>query len=190
MKVHAPGTLQLPASVLTIGALDGVHKGHQSLVRKAKERAAELRVPFVIYTFDPPPKVFFKGCRLLTTLEEKLKRLKILGAEHVIAASFDETFASKEESVFIEELKAINPIEVWEGQNFLFGKNRKGDIEALRRHFKVEIFGSIYCEEGVMISSSRIRSLMDAGDHSQAERLLGWRMTRAHSPNSHLTKLQ
>lgn len=189
MNVHAPGTLQLPASVLTIGALDGVHKGHQSLVRKAKERAAELKVPFVIYTFDPPPKVFFKGCRLLTTLEEKLKRLKILGAEHVIVAAFDDAFASKEESVFIEDLKTVNPMEIWEGPNFLFGKNRRGDLDALRCHFNVEIFDSMYCEEGVMISSSRIRTLLEIGDYAQAERLLGWRMTIAHSPNTSLTKL-
>lgn len=188
MNVHAPGTLQLPASVLTIGALDGIHKGHQSLVRKAKERAAELKVPFVVYTFNPPPKVFFKKCLLLTTLEEKLKRLKILGAEHVIVAAFDDVFAIKEESVFIEELKTVNPIEIWEGPNFLFGKNRKGDIEALRRHFNVEIFDSMYCEEGVIISSSRIRTLLEIGDYSQAERLLGWRLTITHSSNSSLTK--
>ncbi|MGG3625281.1 FAD synthetase family protein [Bacillus gobiensis] len=188
MKVHAPGTLQLPASVLTIGALDGVHKGHQSLVRKAKERASELKVPFVIYTFDPPPKVFFKGSSLLTTLEEKLKRLKILGAEHVIVATFDDAFASKDESVFINDLKTVNPIEIWEGPNFLFGKNRKGDLDALRRHFKVKIFDSMQCEEGVIISSSRIRTLLEIGDYTQAERLLGWRMTIAQSPNSNLTR--
>lgn len=173
MEIHTPGTLKLPVSVLTIGALDGIHRGHQALLLKAKERAEKLGVPFVVYTFDPPPKVFFKGCRQLMSVEEKLRRLDMLGADYVIVGSFDEAFTKKEVSEFITELKELNPIEIWEGPNFLFGKDRKGTIEVLRHYFKVEVLHPLTCEQGEMISSSRIRGLLELENYQQAEQLLG-----------------
>ncbi|MCD1163865.1 FAD synthetase family protein [Peribacillus frigoritolerans] len=173
MEIHTQDTLQLSASVLSIGALDGIHRGHQALLLKAKERAEKLGVPFVVYTFDPPPKVFFKGCPLLMSVEEKLQRLEMLGADHVIVGSFDEAFTKKEVPVFIEELKEMNPIEIWEGPNFLFGKNREGTIEVLRRYFKVEVLQPLTCEQGEMISSSRIRKLLQQGNYPQVKKLLG-----------------
>ncbi|WP_251033792.1 hypothetical protein [Bacillus sp. ISL-75] len=60
MRVLKDKTLKLTASVLTIGALDGVHKGHQTLIIGAKMRARKFNVPLVVYTFDPPPQVYFK----------------------------------------------------------------------------------------------------------------------------------
>jgi len=173
LEIHTQGTLRLSASVLSIGALDGIHRGHQALLLKAKERAMKLGVPFVVYTFDPPPKVFFKGCQLLMSVEEKLHRLEMLGVDHVIVGPFDAAFTQKEVSVFIEELKEMNPIEIWEGPNFLFGKNRKGTIEVLRRYFKVEVLQPLTCERGEMISSSRIRKLLQQGNYPQAKKLLG-----------------
>jgi len=173
LKIYKPGALKLPASVITIGALDGVHKGHQALLRKTKEQAKKLGIPFVIYTFDPPPKVFLKDCLMLTTLDEKLKRLKMMGAEHVIVGKFDEMFMKKDVFVFIEELKELNPLEIWEGPDFQFGKNKRGNIEILRRHFKVGVLNPLKCEQGKIISSSRIRNLMLKGENAQAEKLLG-----------------
>lgn len=173
MDIHTPGTLKLSASVLTIGALDGIHRGHQALLLKAKERAEKLGVPFVVYTFDPPPKVFFTGCELLMTVDEKLRRLEELGADHVIIGPFDKAFTKKEVPDFIAELQQMNPLEVWEGPNFLFGKNREGTIEVLRRYFNVGIVQPLTCENGEMISSTRIRNLLKKGNFSQAARLLG-----------------
>lgn len=173
MNIHTPGTLQLSASVLTIGALDGIHRGHQALLLKAKERSVKLRVPFVVYTFDPPPKVYFKDCQKLMSVEEKLQRLDMLGVDFVIVGTFDEAFTKKEVPEFITELKELNPVEVWEGPNFLFGKGRKGTIEVLCHHFKVEVLQPLTCEHGEMISSSRIRKLLEIGNYQQAEKLLG-----------------
>ncbi|SDI17094.1 FAD synthetase [Alteribacillus bidgolensis] len=175
MKVHTPHNLDICASVLTIGALDGVHRGHQALLSKAKIRAEELDVPFVVYTFDPPPKVFFRNCLLLTTLEEKLERLENMGADHVIVGSFNELFAKQDIPVFIKELKEICPIEIWEGPNFLFGKNRKGTIQTLSQHFNVKIQPPVICEKGEVISSSRIRQLYKEKNSTQANHLLGWK---------------
>ncbi|KMY53317.1 hypothetical protein AC623_04355 [Bacillus sp. FJAT-27231] len=173
MDIHTPGALQLSASVLTIGALDGIHKGHQALLLKAKERANQLKVPFVVYTFDPPPKVFFKGCQQLMSVEEKLQALERIGADHVIVGSFDEAFTKKEVPDFIAELQKMNPVEIWEGPDFLFGKNRKGTIEVLRRYFYVGIVNPLTCKKGEKISSTRIRKLLQQGHYSRAKELLG-----------------
>ncbi|MGE8081654.1 FAD synthetase [Peribacillus loiseleuriae] len=173
MEIHTPGTLKLPVSVLTIGALGGIHRGHQALLLKAKERAEKLGVPFVVYTFDPPPKVFLKGCRQLMSVEEKLQRLEMLGANHVIVGPFDEDFTKQEVPDFIAELQEMNPVEIWEGPNFLFGKNRKGTIEVLRRYFKVEVLQPLTCEKGEIISSTRVRKLWQEGNYTQAKKLLG-----------------
>ncbi|MEH6947421.1 FAD synthetase family protein [Bacillus sp. JJ634] len=174
MKIHNSGNIKLPESVLTIGALDGIHKGHQLLLNKTKERAKKLGVPFVVYTFDPPPKVYFTDCPLLTTLEEKLQLLQHLGADHVIIGKFNEAFTKQEVPVFIEELKKLHPIEIWEGPNFMFGKDRKGNIDILRRYFKVEVLPPLTCIDNKMISSSRIRRLLQEGQYSEAQHLLGW----------------
>ena len=173
MEIHAPGTLKLPASALTIGALDGVHLGHQALLVQTKLRAEKLEVPFVVYTFDPPPKVFFKNCQMITSLDEKLCRLGRLGAEHVIVGQFNEAFTKQTVIAFIEELQLINPVEIWEGPNFQFGKERKGTIDDLRANFNVGILNPMRCEQGELISSTRIRKLLQQGDYSLAKKLLG-----------------
>ncbi len=179
MEIHKSGTLILPASVLSIGAFDGVHKGHQTLLKKAKERAERNRVPFVVYTFDPPPKVYFKNGMKLTTLAEKLYLLERLGAEHVIVGSFDEAFTQQEVPIFIEEIKDLHPIEIWEGPNFYFGKGRKGNIEVLRHYFHVEVLTPVQYQGGDIISSTRIRDLLLQGQYSQAEHLLGWKLYKS-----------
>ncbi|MEH7178073.1 FAD synthetase family protein [Neobacillus vireti] len=173
MEIHAPGTLKLPASTLTIGALDGVHLGHQALLLKTKLRAEKLEVPFVVYTFDPPPKVFFKNCQMITSLDEKLSRLEMLGAEHVIVGEFNEAFTKQTVSSFLEEIQRINPIEIWEGPNFQFGKDRKGTIDDLRAHFNVGVLNPLQCDQGELISSTRIRKLLLQGNYSSAKKLLG-----------------
>lgn len=173
MKIHTPGTLKLKKSALTIGALDGVHRGHQALLLKTKERADMFGVPFVVYTFDPPPKVFFKKCQMITSLDEKLNRLKMLGAEHVIVGPFNEAFTNQSVSSFIADVQTINPVEIWEGPNFQFGKDRKGTIDDLRNYFNVGILNPLKCEQGELISSTRIRLLLQQGNYSLAKRLLG-----------------
>jgi riboflavin kinase / FMN adenylyltransferase len=173
LEIHAPGTIKLPASALTIGALDGVHLGHQALLLKTKERAKKFGVPFVVYTFDPPPKVYFKNCQMITSLDEKLSRLEMLGAEYVIVGQFNEAFTKQTVTAFIDELQLINPVEIWEGPNFQFGKDRKGTIDDLRAYFNVGILQPLQCEQGELISSTRIRTLLFHGNYSLAKKLLG-----------------
>lgn len=174
LQVHVAGTLQLPGSVLTIGALDGVHKGHQSLIRHARECAEELKVPMVVYTFDPPPRVYFQHTLLLTPLPEKIYRLALLGVEHIIVAPFNPEYVTRGGRIFLDEIADLHPLEIWEGPDFRFGSNRDGDINILSQHFHVRVFEQIRCSSGKIISSSRIRELLIQGMKTEAERLLGW----------------
>lgn len=174
MYVHTAGTCKIPASVLTIGALDGVHRGHQSLVRKASERARQLGVPLVVYTFDPPPRVYFQRALQLTSVEEKLHRLQQLSVDHVIVAPFDAKYSTKKGSSFLAELKELHPLEIWVGPDFRYGSNRDGDVSTLQKSFVVRVLDSIRCSSGEIISSSRIRNLLMQNRQGQAEQLLGW----------------
>lgn len=130
MLVSSAGTLQLPGSVVTIGAFDGVHRGHQALIRHAVERTDRLGVPSVAYTFDPPPKAFLHGAPILTPLPEKVRRLEALGLDHAVVALFDEDYAARSAEHFLEEVAALNPVEVWVGPSFRFGS---GKVEIRRR---------------------------------------------------------
>ncbi|WP_248923915.1 FAD synthetase family protein [Paenibacillus hamazuiensis] len=174
MHVHAARSLRLPGSVLTIGAFDGVHKAHRELIATARSRADECGVPLVVYTFDPPPKVFFQHTLMLTSREEKLSRLKALGVDHAIVAPFNADYVSRGSAVFIEELEMLNPVEIWEGSDFRFGRDRDGGIDTLREKFAVCILDPVVCQAGCVISSSRIRALIENKQWSEAEHLLGW----------------
>ncbi|ABO68504.1 FAD synthetase [Geobacillus thermodenitrificans] len=175
MKVHeANQGLTLPGSVVAIGAFDGVHQGHQAVLRQAVERSRQLGVESVAYTIDPPPRCRFQGSRMLTTLQEKLDRFAVLGLNHAVVAHFDERYAARRVDAFIRELTALNPREVIVGQDFRFGRNREGDVALLRRHFPVRIVQTVCCADGQRISSTRIRELIERGEWEQSTVLLGW----------------
>ncbi len=159
----------MSASVIAIGAFDGVHRGHQELILNARRQAESLQVPLVLYTFDPPPKVYFQKVRLLTPLPEKLDRLSRLGAQHVVVAPFDSQYASREAGQFFDELQELNPKGIWIGSDFRFGINRTGNVDLLREQFSVHMLELVLCKSGEVISSSRIRQLFN-----EANKLLGW----------------
>lgn len=167
-------SLTLPSSVVAIGAFDGVHQGHQAIIRQVVKRSKAQNVPSLVYTFDPPPRVYFQGAQMLTSIEEKLEKLEKLGVDHVIVASFNELYAKRSAGHFINLLAKLNPLEIIVGEDFKFGKNRTGDIALLERFFKVELTQTICCPKGTRISSSRIRQLIASGDMNLSNRLLGW----------------
>lgn len=173
MNVHGENQLKLTQSVVTIGAFDGIHRGHQTLIKKAKSRADYYRVPLVVYTFDPPPKVFFQNQNLLTSLPEKKEFLEDLGVTHTIFASFDKSYASRTVQQFINELSDLNPVEIWVGPEFNFGKKKSGTIQDLDRAFTAYQHPVIRCSKGEVISSTRIRKLMKENEIEEAYSLLG-----------------
>lgn len=174
MKIHPYQTLQLPKSIVAIGAFDGVHKGHQKLIESAWNQAQILNIPLVVYTFDPPPRVHFQQALQLTTVDEKVGRLNKMGVDHVIIAPFDSVYASRAAEKFYEEIEQIHPQGIWVGTDFRFGAGRKGDIHSLGERFNVHTLEPVCCPKGEVISSSRIRKLIMENMQQKAEQLLGW----------------
>ncbi|WP_017728831.1 FAD synthetase family protein [Halalkalibacterium ligniniphilum] len=174
MYVHPAETLSLNASMLAIGTFDGVHLGHQTVIRQMVERSQRLGVPSIIYTFDPPPRVYFENARQLLSLEEKLERIFALGVEHIVIAHFDEHYLNRSVSSFITEISALRPEEIFVGTDFRFGKKRSGGIVDLQRCFQVRVIEKVCCERGEVISSTRIRQMMSNGEELAAQPLLNW----------------
>jgi riboflavin kinase/FMN adenylyltransferase len=173
-RVHAARGFRLSGCVVTIGAFDGVHRGHQQLVQETVASARRQDLPSVIYTFDPPPKVFFGRARALISLEEKIGRLGALEPDHIVVAAFDDVCRRRTAMEFIAELGMLNPRLICVGDHFRFGAGQVGDVGLLARYFTVRMLGPVQCEGGQVISSSRIRRLLDGGDLSAAEALQGW----------------
>lgn len=174
MEAHVYTSLELPKSIVAIGAFDGVHRGHQAVIRQAVQRAKKLKVPSVLYTFDPPPRVYFQGARMLTTVHEKLAKIEKLGVKHSVVASFNDAYASLGPFEFIETLNRLNPVEIMVGEDFRFGKDRIGDIDLLEKNFRVRVTKPVCCPKGSPISSTRIRQLIAEGEISLSKSLLGW----------------
>jgi len=173
MQTLKDGVLKLAGSVIAIGAFDGVHRGHQAVIKQAVEKSRDNQVPSVVYTFDPPPRNYFKGVQILTPIQEKVCRISKLGVDYIIVASFDEWYATRPPEDFICELFKLNPVEVTVGADFHFGKNREGDVNFLEKYFHINITPPVYCKGGELISSTRIRQLISEGDLKQSYSLLG-----------------
>jgi riboflavin kinase/FMN adenylyltransferase len=170
---YPPDTLRLPGSVVAVGAFDGLHLGHQTLLRGAVRRARERRVPTVVYTFDPPPRAHFAGARILTPLDEKLQRLAALGVSHAVVAPFDDHYARRAPDTLIDELQQLGAEEVWVGEGFRFGARRSGDIELLKHSVAVHVHPTVLCSNQLPISSSRVRELLANHAYDRAGELLG-----------------
>jgi riboflavin kinase/FMN adenylyltransferase len=173
MNVFREGELELNQSVVTIGAFDGIHIGHQSLISEAVSRAQKLNVPSVVYTFDPPPRAYFQKQMILTNVKEKVTFIKKLNVDYVIVANFDKHYISKSAKDFLEELNHLSPKEIWVGPSFQFGKGKQGTTEYLAKHFNTFIHPLIKCSRGETVSSTRIRNLIYNQENELANELLG-----------------
>lgn len=162
----------LDASVVTLGAFDGVHSGHQTLITGTVNRARELGVPAVVCTFDPPPKIYFGRATQLCPLAEKLARISALGPDHVVVFSFDETLRSLSPAAFMSRLARSRPQEIRVGSDFRFGAKQSGDVAMLARHFNVQLQLPVRCSAGEVVSSTRIRALLEEGLTAAAATLL------------------
>ncbi len=173
---------RVPYPVLTIGNFDGLHRGHQALLRTVVETASASGGTPMVLTFDPHPITVLKpdvDLRLLTTLEDKLARFQQAGIEEVLFLPFDRALASlmPEEFVALILRDGIAVRELFVGEHFAFGKGRAGRIADLIRlgreaGFLVHPVPPVRLD-GDVISSSRIRQLLQAGDVDEAARCLG-----------------
>ncbi|MFB4162369.1 adenylyltransferase/cytidyltransferase family protein [Alteribacillus sp. JSM 102045] len=173
MNIYKNNQLTLTSSVVSIGAFDGLHRGHQTLIKEAAKRAREWGVPSVVYTFNPPPRAYFQNTKVLTSEEEKIELIKQLGIDYVVMADFNEAYASREAEEFLLELEFLCPREIWVGPNFQFGKGKKGDVTLLSNYLPVKVHPLVRCEKGEIISSTRIRELLQKDKRKQAYHLLG-----------------
>ncbi len=173
MKIYNNSELKLDSSIVTIGAFDGLHRGHQSLIKQAVKSAKQESVPSVVYTFNPPPRILFQSQRVLTTVSEKVELLKGFGIDYVILANFNHAYAARGAFEFIQELYQIQPKVVIVGPNFTFGKEKQGNIQFLSQYFQVTVKPFMRCEKGEIISSTRIRELIERNEVRQAGDLLG-----------------
>jgi riboflavin kinase/FMN adenylyltransferase len=168
-------------SWLTIGSFDGVHVGHQRILRNLTNDAHRAGAPAVVLTFYPHPAVVLgkrENAFYLTTPEEQAELLGELGADIIITHPFTKEIANTSAQDFIAELDAHLDINcLWIGYDFALGKDRKGDAPTLRRlgerfGYRVKVVDPVRIE-GEIVSSSRIRKAIYAGEVEQANRLLG-----------------
>ena len=166
---------------LTIGAFDGVHRGHQEIIRLLLAGANDVGAPAVVLTFDPHPLAVLrpqKKLSFLTTPKEKASLLGGLGVNIVITHPFNPKVAALSAKDFLIRLKNhLGFRHFWIGHDFAMGHNREGDIPTLRRlgselGYELNV-ASPATSEGQTISSSRIRALLAEGKVQEASHLLG-----------------
>ena len=169
-------------STVTIGSFDGIHRAHQELLRRIRERAAERGSRSVAITFDPHPLAVVapeKAPRLLTPLPVKLELLANSGADELLILPFTREFSRWSPEHFVEQVlvKTLHAECVLVGENFRFGHRQAGTPQRLeelgrRWNFRTEILPKMVLRR-MIVSSSQIRSLIELGAISLANRLLG-----------------
>ena len=173
-----------PAPVVaTIGAFDGIHGGHQELLRQVVARAATLGTSSLAVTFDPHPDLVLYPDRHLTELsdrEQKLQIMRALGIDDVLVFEFTREFSMLRPEEFIGRLQAHRPLrELWVGSDFALGRGRSGTISALAEigaaeEFALHVLPPVKIGHEV-ISSTSIRTFLAQGDVERANTLLGRR---------------
>ncbi len=168
-------------TVLAPGTFDGVHRGHQGLIRAAVLRAHELGGRSVVLTFDPHPLQVIApppDPYLLTTLEERIAHIAALGVDIVLVVRFDAALREKSADAWIELLvHHVGITDVFTSLDYTFGKNRSGTVEVLRQRgarlgFAVHTMPPVQVD-GVLVSSTLIRRLLRSGAVHDAVRYLG-----------------
>ncbi|NLX15321.1 MAG: bifunctional riboflavin kinase/FAD synthetase [Phycisphaerales bacterium] len=178
---------QFAGVVLTIGNFDGVHRGHQTILETARERANRIGTRLVVMTFDPHPSAVLKpehAPEVITPLPEKLRCMEAAGVDVVVLVHATPDFLSITCEDFIQRiiLARFAPVAMVEGVSFGFGRRRQGDVNTLRdaaakSGFELEVVEPISVALGghtdTIISSSVIRHLLACGTVGQAAMCLG-----------------
>ena len=165
---------------VTIGNFDGIHKGHQVLINETKEISTKNNVESLIFTFNKLPKEIFSPVSVQRLYDNKIKEsiLSSYKIDTLLSIDFNE-IKDYSAGFFCEEIlmKKLNARYLIIGENFKFGKDRSGDIEKLREYDSKNAFELMVPEletyDGIKISSSRVRNLLNQGDIIGARECLG-----------------
>ncbi len=169
-------------TVLTLGVFDGLHLGHQLIMKTVVERARATNAVPTVITFEPHPRAVLhpqSAPPLLQTLDQKIEAMGAFGIEQTIVIHFDQAFSQIRAEDFLRDVVVdrLQAKEVYLGRGFFFGHNREGNIDLLRRvSERLGFFADEVPEvrlRGRRIGSTRIRELLLEGRVNLARRMLG-----------------
>ena len=179
--------VKVPNAIVTIGTFDGVHLGHQAILKDMVKTAKEIGGETVVITFYPHPRQVLNinaaNLRFITTQEEKLQLLEKSGVDNVIVVNFTKEFSRVSSEDFIRDyiIEHIYPVKLVIGYDHHFGNNRMGDFSLLsemqnKYNFKVQRIEA-HDVENIAVSSTKIRLSLQQGDVSRANALLGYQFS-------------
>lgn len=171
-------------AIVTIGTFDGVHLGHQAILKDMVKTAREIGGETVVITFYPHPRqvlnIDSSHLRFISTQEDKIKRLEELGVDNLIVVDFTKEFSRTSSENFIRDyvIEKIAPVKIVIGYDHHFGKNRMGDftlLYELSRQYRFKI-QRVQAQdvENVTVSSTKIRLSLQQGDVEHANLLLSY----------------
>lgn len=171
-------------TVITIGTFDGVHKGHQKILRHLEEIKKQKNLKSIVFTFHPHPRKIIQqdyksDIKLLTTKSEKIQLLQKFDIDYLLFCPFTKEFSEIEPEKFVQYLaEHLNIKHIIIGYDHRFGKERKGDITTFLRlkekyKFEVEQISAETINE-INVSSTKIRQYLLNGDIQKANALLGY----------------
>ena len=175
-------SLDTGGSAVTIGAFDGVHRGHQEVLGHLKREAEARGLSTTVITFEPLPGEFLfpeKAPPRLMTFREKFRALEALGIDHLLCLRFNYDLRMMSPRAFVERIfvEGLDAQYIAFGDDFRFGKERAGDLtftESIAGEFGYEVVPTVtYDVAGERVSSTRIRSLLLEADFDAAADLLG-----------------
>jgi riboflavin kinase/FMN adenylyltransferase len=186
MKVHydLSSLPQFKDAIVTMGAFDGVHKGHQQIIQRMKLLAQKVQGETIIITFHPHPRKVISSVpgeiKQLTSIKERIQLLEAAGIDHLVIINFDYQFSNMTADQYVEDFlfHYFKPNTVIVGYDHHFGKGRNGNIELLKTmgaklHFQVEeIIEQLVQNE--IISSTLIRNYISEQQIKKANDLLGY----------------
>ncbi len=172
----------LPASAVTIGNFDGVHRGHQLVISQLKGVAAEAGLPTVVVIFEPQPIEYFapeRAPKRLARFREKIAYLKAQQIDYLLCLHFNRELAEQSAEDFVQKIliDSLNTRHLVIGDDFHFGKNRQGNFAFLQQNsarfgFSVDETETLV-QDGERVSSTRVRHCIESGDFEAAADLLG-----------------
>jgi riboflavin kinase/FMN adenylyltransferase len=166
--------------VLTIGNFDGIHTGHQKIIKRLVEKAHELKTPSLVISFSVTPESFFGRPKArLSSLRDKHLFLKSMGVDKHLLIRFNDSFSQTSATSFVENIlvEKLKVRHCFIGDDFRFGKDRLGNYALLEKlskpnNFIAEKVGRVNLENK-RVSSSVVRRHLASGNFSMAEKLLG-----------------